>query len=60
MSQLIGKVPDAGQGGEKGTTDEMVDGITNSMDMSLGKLRELVMTMELWRSAVHWVTKSRT
>ena len=44
---LIGKDPDAGKDWgqeEKGTTkDEMVDGIANSMDMSLGELRELVM-----------------
>ena len=42
------------------TEDEMVDGITDSVDMSLGGLWELVMDREAWRAVFHGLAKSRT
>ena len=45
----------------KGTTeDEMADGITDLMDVSLSELRELVMDREAWRTEIHGVAKSQT
>ena len=63
-SRLIGKDFDAGRDWgqeEKGTTeDEMAEGITDSMDVSLTELRDLVMDREAWRAVIHGVAKSRT
>ena len=55
---MLGKIEDRRRRGQQRM--RQLDGITNSMDMSMSKLWEMVKDREVWHVVVHWVSKSQT